>query len=84
MHRADVQPIVGQDANGALLVTKEGVDIEDIRFSTISIVEKEIMVATFEELIEQQKAIMQSILRSWWFDGHCHPVQHIAHQSERT
>ena len=61
MHRADVQPIVGQDANGALLVTKEGVDIEDIRFSTISIVEKETMVATFEELIEQQKAMMQSI-----------------------
>jgi len=61
MHRADVQPIVGQDANGALLVTKEGVDIEHIRFSTISIVEKETMVATFEELIEQQKAMMQSI-----------------------
>ena len=61
MHRADVQPIVGQDANGALLVTKEDVDIEDIRFSTISIVEKETMVATFEELIEQQKAMMQSI-----------------------
>jgi len=61
MHRADVQPIVGQEANGALLVTKEGVDIEDIRFSTISIVEKETMVATFEELIEQQKAMMQSI-----------------------
>ena len=61
MHREDVQPIVGQDANGALLVTKEGVDIEDIRFSTISIVEKETMVATFEELIEQQKAMMQSI-----------------------
>ena len=61
MHRADVQPIVGQDANGALLVTKGGVDIEDIRFSTISIVEKETMVATFEELIEQQKAMMQSI-----------------------
>ena len=61
MHRADVQPIVGQDANGALLVIKEGVDIEDIRFSTISIVEKETMVATFEELIEQQKAMMQSI-----------------------
>ena len=61
MHRADVQPIVGQDANGALLITKEGVDIEDIRFSTISIVEKETMVATFEELIEQQKAMMQSI-----------------------
>ena len=61
MHREDVQPIVGQEANGALLVTKEGVDIEDIRFSTISIVEKETMVATFEELIEQQKAMMQSI-----------------------
>ena len=61
MHREDVQPMVGQDANGALLVTKEGVDIEDIRFSTISIVEKETMVATFEELIEQQKAMMQSI-----------------------
>ena len=61
MHRADVQPIVGQDANGALLVTKEGVNIEDIRFSTISIVEKETMVGTFEELIEQQKAMMQSI-----------------------
>ena len=61
MHRADVEPIVGQEANGALLITKDDVDIEDIRFSTISIVEKEIMVATFEELIEQQKAVMQSI-----------------------
>ena len=61
MHRADVEPIVGQEANGALLITKDGVDIEDIRFSTVSIVEKEIMVATFEELIEQQKAVMQSI-----------------------
>ena len=46
MHRVDVQPIVGQEANGALLVTKEGVDIEDIRLSTVSIVEKETMVAT--------------------------------------
>ena len=61
MHRADVEPIVGKEANGALLITKDGVDIEDIRFSTVSIVEKEIMVATFEELIEQQKAVMQSI-----------------------
>ena len=61
MHRADVEPIVGQEANGALLITKDGVDIEDIRFSTVSIVEKEVMVATFEELIEQQKAVMQSI-----------------------
>ncbi len=61
MHRADVEPIVGQEANGALLITKDGVDIEDIRFSTVSIVEKETMVATFEELIEQQKAVMQSI-----------------------
>ena len=61
LHRADLQPIVGEEANGALLVTSEGADIEDIRFSTISIVEKEIMVATFEELIEQQKSIMQSI-----------------------
>ena len=59
--RQDVEPIVGQEANGALLITKDGVDIEDIRFSTVSIVEKEIMVATFEELIEQQKAVMQSI-----------------------
>ena len=61
MHRVDVEPIVGQEANGALLITKGDVDIEDIRFSTVSIVEKEIMVATFEELIEQQKAVMQSI-----------------------
>ncbi len=61
MHRADVEPIVGQEANGALLITKDDVDIEDIRFSTVSIVEKETMVATFEELIEQQKAVMQSI-----------------------
>ena len=61
MHRSDVQPIAGEEANGALLVTAEGVDIEDIRFSTISIVEKEILVATYEDLIEQQKAIMQSI-----------------------
>ena len=61
MHRADVEPIVGQEANGALLITKDGVDIEDIRFSTVSVVEKETMVATFEELIEQQKAVMQSI-----------------------
>lgn len=61
MHRADVEPIVGLEANGALLITKDGVDIEDIRFSTVSIVEKETMVATFEELIEQQKAVMQSI-----------------------
>ncbi|MGB0787144.1 MAG: FtsX-like permease family protein, partial [Candidatus Poseidoniaceae archaeon] len=61
MHRADLEPIVGQEANGALLITKDGVDIEDIRFSTVSIVEKETMVATFEELIEQQKAVMQSI-----------------------
>ena len=61
MHRVDVEPIVGQEANGALLITKSDVDIEDIRFSTVSIVEKEIMVATFEELIEQQKAVMQSI-----------------------
>ena len=61
MHRNDAQPIVGEEANGALLVTKDGASIEDIRFSTVSIVEKETMVATFEELIEQQKAIMQSI-----------------------
>ena len=61
MHRSDVQPIVGEEANGALLVTTPDADIEDIRFSTISIVEKETMVATFEELIDQQKAIMQSI-----------------------
>jgi len=61
MHRGDVEYITGQEANGALLVTKDDVDIEDIRFSTVSIVEKETMVATFEELIEQQKAVMQSI-----------------------
>ena len=61
MHRDDVEPIVGQEANGALLITKDDADIEDIRFSTVSIVEKETMVATFEELIEQQKAVMQSI-----------------------
>ena len=61
MHRGDVEYITGQEANGALLVTKNDVDIEDIRFSTVSIVEKETMVATFEELIEQQKAVMQSI-----------------------
>ena len=61
MHRVDVQPIVGEEANGALLVTKEGVDIEDIRLSTVSIVEKETMVAVFEELLDQQKDIMQSI-----------------------
>ena len=61
MHRVDVQPIAGEEANGALLVTKEGADIEDIRLSTISIVEKETMVAIFEELLDQQKDIMQSI-----------------------
>ena len=61
MHRSDVQPIAGEEANGALLVTNEDANIEDIRLSTISIVEKETKVATFEELIEQQKAMMQSI-----------------------
>ena len=61
MHRGDVQTMVGEEANGALLITTSGADIEDIRFSTISIVEKETMVATFEELIDQQKAVMQSI-----------------------
>jgi len=61
MHRVDVQPIAGEEANGALLVTKEGVDIEDIRLSTVSIVEKETMVAVFEDLLDQQKDMMQSI-----------------------
>ena len=61
MHRSDVQPIAGEEANGALLVTNEDANIEDIRLSTVSIVEKETKVATFEELIEQQKAMMQSI-----------------------
>ena len=61
MHRVDVQPITGEEANGALLVTKEGVDIEDIRLSTVSIVEKETMVAVFEDLLDQQKDMMQSI-----------------------
>ena len=61
MHRSDVQPIAGEEANGALLVTNEDANIEDIRLSTVSIVEKETKVATFEELIDQQKAMMQSI-----------------------
>ena len=61
MHRSDVQPIAGEEANGALLVPNEDASIEDIRLSTVSIVEKETKVATFEELIEQQKAMMQSI-----------------------
>lgn len=60
-HRTDLAPIVDSEANGALVVLSNQGDIEDIRFSTISIIEKEAMVESFNELIEQQKNAMQAV-----------------------
>ncbi len=60
-HRADLVSIVGEDANGALLVLLPDADIEEIRTSTSSIVEKEIMVESFKQKINQQTELMQSV-----------------------
>ena len=60
-HRADLSQIVDAEANGALVVLSHEGNIEDVRFSTISIVEKEAMVEGFNELIEQQKNAMQAV-----------------------
>ena len=60
-HRVDLTPIVDVEANGALVVLSEDGNIEDIRFSTISIIEKEAMVESFTELIDQQKSAMQAV-----------------------
>ena len=60
-HRADLSQIVDAEANGALVVLSDEGNIEDVRFSTISIVEKEAMVEGFNELIEQQKNAMQAV-----------------------
>ena len=43
-----------------VVLSDEG-NIEDIRFSTISIIEKESMVEGFNELIDQQKNAMQAV-----------------------
>ena len=60
-HRADLSQIVDAEANGALVVLSDEGNIEDVRFSTISIVQKEAMVEGFNELIEQQKNAMQAV-----------------------
>ena len=60
-HRADLSPIVDSEANGAWVVLSDEGNIEDIRFSTISIIEKEAMVEGFNELIDQQKNAMQAV-----------------------
>ena len=60
-HRVDLTQIVDVEANGALVVLSEDGNIEDIRFSTISIIEKEAMVESFTELIDQQKSAMQAV-----------------------
>ena len=60
-HRADLSQIVDAEANGALVVLSDEGNIEDIRFSTISIVEKEALVEGFNELIDQQKNAMQAV-----------------------
>jgi len=60
-HRADLSPIVDSEANGAWVVLSDEGNIEDIRFSTISIIEKESMVEGFNELIDQQKNAMQAV-----------------------
>ena len=60
-HRADLSQIVDAEANGALVVLSDEGNIEDVRFSTISIVEKEAMVEGFNELIERQKNAMQAV-----------------------
>lgn len=60
-HRADLSQIVDDEANGALVVLSQQGNIEDVRFSTISIIEKDAMVEGFNELIEQQKNAMQAV-----------------------
>ncbi|MDE0954239.1 MAG: FtsX-like permease family protein [Candidatus Poseidoniales archaeon] len=60
-HRADLVSIVGEEANGALLVLLPGGDLEDIRPSTSSIVEKTIMVKSFKDSMRQQTEVMQSV-----------------------
>ena len=60
-HRADLSQIVDAEANGALVVLADEGNIEDVRFSTISIVEKEALVEGFNELIDQQKNAMQAV-----------------------
>ena len=60
-HRADLSQIVDAEANGALVVLSDEGNIENVRFSTISIVEKEAMVEGFNELIERQKNAMQAV-----------------------
>ena len=60
-HRADLVSIVGEEANGALLVLLPDGDLEDIRPSTSSIVEKTIMVKSFKDSMRQQTEVMQSV-----------------------
>ncbi len=60
-HRADLSQIVDAEANGALVVLSDEGNIEDVRFSTISIVEKEALVEGFNEMIDQQKNAMQAV-----------------------
>ena len=60
-HRADLSAIVDSEANGAWVVVSDEGNIEDIRFSTISIIEKEAVVEGFNELIDQQKNAMQAV-----------------------
>ena len=59
-HRIDLIPIVGNEANGALLELNSQGDIDDIRKSTISIIEKSTMVEGYNEIMKQQEAMMQS------------------------
>lgn len=60
-HRTDLSQIVDDEANGVLVVLSQQGNIEDVRFSTISIIEKDAMVEGFNELIEQQKNAMQAV-----------------------
>ena len=60
-HRADLVSIVGEEANGALLVLSPEGNLEDIRPSTYSIVEKTIMVESFMNQLNKQTDVMQSV-----------------------
>ena len=59
-HRADLIPIVGEEANGAYLILSPEGNLEEIRASTYSIVEKAVMVEGFKEILKQQEAMMQT------------------------
>jgi hypothetical protein len=60
LHRTDLVPIVGDEANGALLILSSEGDVDEIRGSTVSIIEKSTMVDGYHEIMKQQEAMMQS------------------------